>query len=106
MKDSSRILLLHLTDVKIEGDEFATREMSVLLAHGENLPLARHGVAELAVRSEKNDWKLHALDLTGRRIAEIPLRRENGELRFTADNFAIKGQVIFGYELIRGESAK
>lgn len=106
LKDSSRILLLHLTDVKIEGDEFATEEMSVLLAYGKSLPLAQHGVAELAVRSGKADWKLYALDLSGRRMMEMQLCRENGELRFIADNFAVKGQVIFGYELIRGESAE
>ncbi len=107
LKHSERILLLHLTDAKVEGDRFSSKEMTVLLARGKELvSLAQHGVAELAIRSDKANWKLHALDLSGNRIAEIPFLRENGELRFTADNFALKGQVIFGYELIRGESAE
>jgi len=104
LKESNRILLFHLTDVKVEGDKFASKEMNVLRGRDKSgVPLAQHGVVELTVKSDRQGWKLHAIDLSGRRIAEIPFQQKNGELTFTADNFALKGQVIFGYELTRSE---
>jgi len=99
LKQSGRILLLHLTDVKQEGDKFSA-DGKVLLSHnGRGVPLARHGVAELTVKCAGEHWKLYALDLSGRRIAEISFRRESGAVKFRADNFAVAGQVIFAYEL-------
>jgi len=104
LKESNCILLFHLTDVKVEGDKFASEEMNVLRGRDKSgVPLAQHGIVELTVRSDRQGWNLYAIDLSGRRIAEVPFQQKNGELTFHADNFAIKGQVVFAYELTRAK---
>ena len=46
------------------------------------------------------NWKLYALDFSGRRQKEVPFRLENGRLRFTADTVGAR-EAVFAYELIR-----
>ena len=46
------------------------------------------------------NWKLYALDFSGRRQKEVPFRLENGRLRFTADTVGAR-EPVFAYELIR-----
>ena len=100
--DSSRILLLHVTDNKQEDSLFDSEKLSILKHYG-NLRqvVAEHGVCELALKVPEGEWKLHALDFDGKRLGEVVFRRENGVISFTADTFRGDEGVVFAYELIR-----
>ena len=98
--EPGRRLILHLTDARSEGMEFATPEDQVVLA----LPkatalLGRRGVAEFSVAVPEGRYELFALDITGRRLAPVPFDWKDGRLVFTADTFAVPGRVVFAYEL-------
>lgn len=101
LREARRILLLHVTDVQEEGIRYATRDMQVILENATSRQLlARRGVAELELRTAGTGWKLFALDFSGQRLGEIPVRTTKEGIRFTADSFAGKN-VVFAYELIR-----
>ena len=99
LAESDRILLLHLTDNRLEGMEFKSGHGLTIYRDGSGRMLGRKGTASFALALPEKTWKLHALDCSGRRLAEIPFRREQGELRFTADTFQVPDQVVFAYEL-------
>ena len=97
-----RLLILHLTDVKSEGVSFTGPDMRELTADGKGPLLARHGVAEITVAPGAGEWKLFALDLSGRRIEPVPFRRAGEKITFQADTFRAN-QVVFAYELVKNE---
>lgn len=97
--DSSRILLLHIANVRREGLTF--RGSGVLVTSwGSGAMLAQKAVADFSLELPSGNWKLYALDFSGRRQKEVPFRMENGRLCFTADTFGAQSPV-FAYELIR-----
>lgn len=102
LAEAERILLLFLTDVRQEGVRYASQENRVVLASAprENAILARRGMGEITLELPSK-YQVTALDCAGEPLGKIPARFEKGKVRFTADNFAIPGQVIFAYELKR-----
>ena len=65
--------------------------------------LAACGEAQISLTLPPGkDTRLFAVDLSGRRMAEIPvLQQENGMVSFPAKVFMPSGEVAFAYELIR-----
>ena len=97
---SSRILLLHLTDVKNSGQLFSGKGFTHLLEWGKPPMLLRHGRAEIQLTLPQT-LKLYACDTTGRRLFEIPLKKNSsGKRTFLADNYQ-DGQAILVYELTK-----
>ena len=96
---SSRILLLHIADVRREGLTF--RGPGILVDEwGKGDLLAQKAVADFELALPPGNWTLHALDFSGRRQGLIPFRYETGRLVFSADTFAA-AKPVFAYELIR-----
>ena len=96
---SGRMLLVHVTDVQNSGARFADRKRRVLEGWGELPYLARCGRARVDLTTGRAD-ELHvwALDMSGRRVAEVESTREGGRIRFVAD---IRGPAgaCFYYEI-------
>ena len=46
-------------------------------------------------------WKLYALNLEGRRVGEVPFRKNADGISFTADTFGPNGDALLAYELVR-----
>ena len=80
------MLVVHLTDVQGEGSVYADATRQILLKWGKGC-LVEKGTAAVSLvhPAALTAW---ALDTTGRRVREIPVRREGDRLRFdcsTAD---------------------
>lgn len=102
--EAERILLLHLTDVQVEGSEYLENSNGSRLYR--KIPpvgtlLARRGQADVLLRLPEARWRLYALNLSGRRMYELPFSQTEGVLKFHADTFGRGTEVVFAYELIR-----
>lgn len=98
LAESRRILILHLTDCLNSGLRFTSSERHTADRFGALPVLLRRSTAEMTLRNlPDGDMELYALDLSGKRIGKIPVRREKNRLMFRLDNSA----GIFAYELIR-----
>ena len=126
ISSSSRLLLVHLTDVQGEGAQFADERRRILLQWGK-APLVAVGSAEVTLRlhtpnpaksanavNGANDangvndanganYVVWSLDTAGNRVGEIPSRVEDGILRFTVSTRGPHGGRIY-YEITRNES--
>jgi len=93
--DSRRMLLMHLTDVQNSGTRFLDKERSEMCSGGK-LPLRlRGGRAALTLHLPGRMYRVYALDLSGARLREIPVR----EKRVVLDVAANGG--VLAYEVIR-----
>ncbi len=95
-----RALILHLTDSQMTKAKFANEKMTVLESQGEAPCLVRTGKAKLTLKGEFQGFKLYSLEVTGKRIAEVPLKRDAGSVSFEADVLA-KGGPVLAYELVK-----
>ncbi len=96
-----RIVLMHLTNAQATGMKFANASLDRLESWGGAPFLVRRGEAEASFRAEGSGWKLYALDSSGERVGEIPLRTgEDGVLEFRFETFRSAGPVC-AYELVR-----
>lgn len=100
LKDSSRYLLLHLTDVKNTGMKFRDSKMTILEDYGTIPQLIRRGEAEVLLRRNLRGFKLHAVDFNGKRLFEIPMAGRKHGTAFTLKNTGY-GQVVCVYELVK-----
>lgn len=102
LKNSGRILLLHLTQVRNTGMKFRDDSCSLLEDYGKVPQLLRQAAAEISLAAPENS-RLYACAGNGARLFEIPLKRgSDGKSRFLADNFPGKDAILV-YELVRGE---
>ena len=99
---SSRLLLVHLTDVQGDGREYADDTCTLLLKWGRGC-LVEVGEAEVALRLDDANRTVFALDTTGRRVGVVPSRVEGGALRFRVTTRGQEGGRIF-YEIIRPDA--
>ena len=95
---SSRLLLVHLTDVQGDGREYADDTCTLLLKWGRNC-LIEVGEADVELRLDDANCIVFALDTTGRRVGVVPSRIEDGALRFRVSTRSQDGGRIF-YEII------
>ena len=102
---SSRILLVHLTDVQGEGAKFADEPRRILLAWGK-APLVAAGAADVELHLSSYGGSgampptVWALDTAGRHIAEVPADFTDGALRFRVSTHGPEGGRIY-YEIVR-----
>ncbi len=87
IEQSRRLLVWVLTDAENTGMEFSDRERTTLKKLG-RFPLRIRAVTgQIAIRhGNAAGLKVWAVDQTGRRVAEVPARAQNGFLRFALDN--------------------
>ena len=102
LTESKRILLLHLTDSQATKAKFASPAMERLDSWGTTPFLAARGEAELTLTPPPGAvYRLHAVDTSGKRLAELPLkRRPDGSLTVSLTIFRPSG-AVFAYELER-----
>lgn len=84
---SKRLLVWVLTDAENTGMEFADSQRTTLKKLGRFPPRIRAVTGQLAIKhSGAGALKVWAIDQTGRRVAEVPVRAKPGMLRFAIDN--------------------
>ncbi len=85
LERSSRILLVHLTDVQGEGARYADESRQILLKWGRG-SLVEAGSADVELRLDgvagAESPSVFALNTSGWRVAPVPVRVEDGVLRF------------------------
>ncbi len=96
LSKSSRILLMHLADVKNSDQRFRDATMQVVEAGGTTPLLFRRAECQVTFLRPLDGFKLYALDFDGTRLKELPLQET-----MTLDNYAIADKVIAAYELVR-----
>jgi len=102
IKQSSRLLLTHLTDVQNSGIRYAQQSRKVLLAWGELPHLVRNGTAEIRLAMKRaKDYKVYMLTTSGRRLAAVPTRVVKGRLAFTASVAGHAETATLLYEVVR-----
>lgn len=91
LKNSQRMLVWVLTDAANTGMEFMDAERTTLKRLG-GFPVRIRGVTgQLSIRHARPaELRVWAVDQTGRRVAAVPSRVENGFLRFSIDNLIPK----------------
>lgn len=103
LKDSSRMLVMHLTDVMNSKTKFGGKQMKVLESYGTLPHLARKGEADIALKLSAGGQtpKVWALDLAGKRVKEAQSSfSPEGVLSFKADTFGA-GTPCLAYEISR-----
>ncbi len=104
VEKASRLLLFHLTDCCPAGTKFSRRPKLWLEKEGSGPLLARRGCADVTLQLGKGEFFLYAVDLSGRRIGTVPMRKTADGLWCAAlDTFAMK-QPCFLYEIVRRET--
>lgn len=105
LAQSDRILVLHLTDCLSDGVTFGEKGMNSILDKGGLPLLVRRGSATVCIANDPDTRRIqvHALDLSGNRVAEIPfsLEREGTRIQFEVSTIGGKGDPTLAYELIR-----
>lgn len=101
LRDASRIVLFHVTDVQNSGASFNAKHTQ-LTAFGSLPLLARAGEADIELLTSANRMDVFAVDLSGRRLARVPAEVSQGILRFRA---AVNhdGGGVFVYEISRNQ---
>lgn len=104
LETSERLLVLHLSNVFNSGMRM-TNEMRTQENMG-SLPLLMHRAsASLAIPNtfDEEDIAVYALDLSGRRVREIPftIHSETDRIEFTARTIADDGFTCMAYEIVR-----
>ena len=113
---SSRMLLVHLTDVQGEGTRYADEARQIITKWGKGC-LAECGEAEVALRLDESvvspalsgdgarrggaALTVFALDTAGNRTGEVPSRIEDGILRFHVSTRGPDGKGRIYYEIAR-----
>ena len=97
--DSSRMLLIHLTDVQGAGVKFMDETRKVLLKWGKGC-LVESGAAEVALRvNAPHRYQVWALAANGARRFAVPCHVEKGALCFTAATCGSDGEGVLQYEI-------
>ncbi len=84
LAESSRVLLLHLTNVLNTNMQFSNEKMTKLLKRGELPYLVHVGSADLTLKNTNPDLTLYVLDFSGRRIREVQTNYVDGAYQFKA----------------------
>ena len=101
LAESGKLLLFQLTDVMNSGITFRDSENTVLEDYGTLPLLLRRGRIGAALRrGAEKAVKVRALDMAGRRTAELPVSEKAGRWHFTLDN-SITEEAVLCYEIER-----
>lgn len=100
LKESDRMLFLHLTDSQATRLKFDNGLLKQYSSYGQAPHLAARGEADIRI-ALKGEFTLYSCDTSGKRLAQVPLSKEpDGTIRFQAKVFRPEGSV-FVYELVR-----
>ena len=100
LKESSRLLILHLTRIANSGETYRDADCNILQSRGKSPLLLRRGKAVMTLRRDFQGFRLYAVDPNGKRLSECPFRTEEGSTILELDN-ARNGHAVLAYELIR-----
>lgn len=96
---SKRVLLLHLTDVSNTKMLFRNASMRLLDKWGELPHLVRKSSVEVKLQNSNPGLKLWAVDMSGKRLDEVPVKYENGCYLFKTETAPNKKESRMAYEL-------
>lgn len=86
IRDSRRLLVTHLTDLQNTGIRYREEARQTLLAWGGLPHLVRSGRAEVSVKiTNAADMKVWALSTGGRRLLQVPVKKQGDIVLFIAD---------------------
>jgi hypothetical protein len=106
LEKSERLLILHLSDVSNSGVQMSD-EMRKQENMGTLPLLVKRASAQLAVPNEfkENEIKVYRLDMSGKRICEIPftVNPKNNRIEFTAQTITENNQTGMIYEIVRAK---
>lgn len=100
LKESSRLLILHLTRIANTGETYRDADCNILESRGHSPLLLRRGKAVMTLQRNFQGFRLYAMDPNGTRLSECPFRTENGKTILELDN-SRNGRAVLAYELIR-----
>ena len=101
LPSSSRMLLVHLTDVQGEGTRYADEARQIITKWGKGC-LAECGEAEVELLLAAGATPtVYSLDTAGNRTGEVPSRIEDGILRFHVSTRGPDGKGRIYYEIAR-----
>ena len=97
ISQSKRLLVFVLTDAINTAMEFTDSDRVTLKTLGSFPPQLRAVTGKLAIKHESaNRLKVFAVDQTGRRVAQVASKSDDGNLRFAIDNIpANTGPVVY-----------
>lgn len=100
LAESSRILILHLSDVKNSGMRFGSAKKTLIWDMGKLPLLLRNAKAKIEISNPLVAWKCYALSPNGKRLGEVAIKRKDGKAYITAQ---INGKFAptLAYELLR-----
>ena len=100
IRNAGRLLLVLATNALNSNMLFEDKEMRFMLKGGKMPILLQTGKFELAFRSGNAEkMKAFALRMDGKRLAEIPLKRNGRELVLSVDTAALSAGPAIYYEL-------
>lgn len=101
VRESSSMLLTHLTDLQNTGMRFSALDRQVLEAWGDVPHLVRAGAAEISLEvTNPAEVRVFRLDLAGNRISSVPVQVEGNQVRFVIGNSAEEAATFY-YEVTR-----
>lgn len=98
LRESSRLVLFHLTDVRNNKMKFRNPELTVVEKWGDLPHLVRRGETAVTLQTAVAGLKVWALDLAGERIKPMPAEFKDGRLTFTANTVQPEGAFL-AYEI-------
>lgn len=101
IEQSSRILLVHLTDIQGRGTRYATDERKMLLRWG-TCPLLEKGSANISLKLDKpSAYTVYELDTSGDRVRKIKTKATKTNLTFIVNTENPMGMGRMYYEIVR-----
>jgi len=98
---SERLLLVHLTDVQLDGNEYSDASRTMLLRWGTYPPVMRNARANIALAvGDPESCAVWGLDMSGRRLERITAAALDGKLSFAASVKGADGARMY-YEIVR-----
>ena len=100
IRQSKRLLLVHLTDLQNSGIHFGEKARQTLFRWGGLPHLVHDGTATVRVKlAEAGQAKVWELATSGRRVAPVPTKVEDGELVITVTARNASGKARMLYEV-------
>ncbi len=96
LRNSSRILLSHLTDVQNTGETYSGDDRTVVTAWGQLPYLAKAGAANVTLSTSlAASLNVYRLDMAGNRIGQLNVSRNSRSISFTMDNNGPQGATLY-----------
>ncbi|MBQ8756397.1 MAG: hypothetical protein IJZ19_15325, partial [Lentisphaeria bacterium] len=102
LADSKRILFMHLTNTGAYKMKYSGKNLEILESYGQLPHLVFRAKADISLKLAKGSApKVYAVNLYGKRVAEMRSVWKNGVLSFHADTAGINNKAIMVYEITR-----